>query len=124
MSSPASAVRPELCLLLVATLVGCGNPLVCTGEARPGLVVSVEHAGTGEPVAGALVVASDGAFADSARTREGRGVILALERPGTYEVTAEKEGFFRWTRSGVEVDEGPCHVETVALTARLTPNSN
>lgn len=124
MSAPASAVRSGFCLLLAATLVGCGNPLVCTLEARPGLVVSVEHAGTGEPVAGALVVARDGAFADSARTRERGGVSLALERPGTYEVTAEKEGFFRWIRSGVEVDEGPCHVETVGLTARLVPTSS
>lgn len=58
------------------------------------------------------------------RTRERGNVNLAFERPGTYEVAAEKEGFFRWIRSGVEVDEGPCHVETVGLTARLTPKSN
>lgn len=49
---------------------------------------------------------------------------LALERAGTYDVTAEKEGFSTWSRSDVDVPEGRCGPETVELTARLTPLSS
>lgn len=119
-------------VLLAALVGGCDatGPIVCTDEFVYGLEVEVENSETGEPVAEALVVATDGAFADSARTRlstrsEDEEVALAQlagERPGTCEVTVEKETFLRWTRQDAEVTDGVCHVNTVTLTVRLEPS--
>lgn len=118
-------------ILLVTVLAGClelNGPDACTAEWVPGLEVAVERADTGEPVAGALVVARDAGFADSATTALGPDdsgpaeARLAHERAGEYLVTVEKEGFEPWARTDVQVDETSCHVETVTLTARLEPS--
>lgn len=117
-------------ILFVTVFAGCldlSGPEACTAEWVPGLEVAVERADTGEPVGGALVVARDWTFADSARTELPPGdsgsaeARLAHERAGEYAVTVEKEGFDAWTRTDVQVDENSCHVETVSLTARLEP---
>ena len=105
----------------------------CTTEARPGITVEVRDSISGAPVADVRVIARDGAFADTAEVP----VTFALsttsdeplppinvfhlvhERPSTYLVTAEKEGYQLWSRSGVQVRDGGCHVRTVSLVARL-----
>lgn len=129
--------RPQKTLLLSVTTLflvvfaGCldlSGPDACTAEWVPGLEVTVERVDTGEPVAGALVVAWDGAYADSATTellRDDSGPAearLAHERAAEYDVTVTKQGFEPWTRNDVQVDETSCHVETVSLTARLEPS--
>lgn len=118
------------CLLLVAALAGCDGPtypISCPDRGPgPAIRVIVLHADTNEPIDDALAIAEDGAFVDSARSGvhydgQPRPAALATERPGTYEVTVEKEGFSTWKRSGVEITEGLCGAKPVALIAGLVP---
>lgn len=117
-------------LLLLASLAGLSacstDPIgvICTEEARPGIVVDVRDAGTGEPAAeGAVLTLSDPPFVQVVDQTTVQGLVLfgAVERPGTYDVMIEKAGFETWTREDVEVSLTPdeCHVETVHLEARL-----
>lgn len=119
-------------LLVVAALVaavvvafaGCAGdgPLACTEEARSGLSVTVRDSVSGAPITeGAEVVATDGTYADTARSSLiASGVYaLAVERPGTYQVTVDHPAYRRWLRSGVTVTADECHVQTVSLLARL-----
>ena len=117
-----------LFLVLFAGCLELSGPEVCTAESVPGLDVTVERIDTGEPLADALVVARDGTFADSARTRLPPGdsgsaaARLAFERSGEYDVTVQKDGYEPAVRHDVQVDENECHVETVELTVGLAPN--
>lgn len=85
---------------------GClvdSEPIVCTMEARPAVTVQVTTtSGAGEE--SALVVARDGAYADSAEVYEGGRATLAHERRGTYTVTVEKDGYETWRRENVRFD--------------------
>ena len=127
----AAVTRPVSCLLLVTALAGCetvsGPPEVCLAIAEPAISVTTRSAETGGPIGDVLVVARDGTYADSARTTvvdgAARPVGVANERAGTYDVTAEKEGFATWSRTGVTVEQGDCGPVTVELTARLHPLS-
>lgn len=108
-------------LLLVAALAACDSPSgpVCTLEARAGIAVTVRNAASGDSIQGALAIAQDGAFVDSARSSVAGLAALAWERPGAYDVSVTKEGFSSWSRSSVRVTRGECHVNTVRLTAQL-----
>lgn len=121
----------RLSVALVSTLAapacqGVIDPGVCTGEFVYGLNVQVQDSSTGAWIAsGATLVARDGAFVDSVtapanRPQEDHFPLLAAgERPGTYEVLVRREGYRPWSRSGVQVRRGTCHVERVHLIARL-----
>ena len=95
---------------------------VCKHEVRwPALSVEVTDSITSAPLAsGARVIASDGAFADTA-IGEGSDSArsLALDRAGTYTVTVDREGYAPWSRHGVHVTGDDCHVHTVKIFARL-----
>lgn len=116
-------------ILLALALLSCGisDQEYCTAEAYPAVRVHVENAQSGAPITDALAVARDGSYADSTRSRSLSGAVeralaeLAYGRPGTYDITVEKDGFSPWIRSNIEVDVGECFVNTVELTARLSP---
>lgn len=111
---------------LALAAAGCdGNGVTgvaCTQEARPGLAVTVRDP-AGEAVTGALVVAREGAYADTARwmavVSAGAVYSLAYERAGTYVVRVERAGYQPWEQARVRVTADECHVRTVALTAAL-----
>lgn len=117
-------VRNILIVAGAALSIGCNSltSTVCTDEARAAISVealdSVTNASVG---AGARIIASDGAFADTVITVEnfGGSYGLAHEREGSYTVTVEQEGYAPWSRSDVEVTRDECHVRTVRLTALL-----
>ena len=116
-----------LCLLSAGCAVS-GSPVVCTGQFVYGLGVQVQDSVTGAWIAsGATLTARDGAFVDSASARgsgpewDAQPLAAAGERPGTYDVTVRREGYRLWTRSGVQVEGGTCHVRPVQLVARLQP---
>jgi len=76
-----------------------------------------------------LMERTDGAVRDTMTVAEanGEGETISLQgalgRPGTYEVTITKDGFEPWVRSGIEVTEGKCNVQTEQLTAEMEPTS-
>lgn len=103
---------------------GDRNPVVCTDQSVAGLAVSVQDSASGMLAGrGARIIATDGAFADTARatTAYDGPYALARERSGTYTVTVEQQGYRTWSRSGVSVSRDQCHVRTTAVGARLQP---
>ena len=111
--------------LLVGLTAAAGCNLLtepaCDLRALPAIVVTVRDSVTGTPLAGgARVIARDGAFADTVESGNGADAYHpAHERAGTYEVTVEQPGYRLWSRSGVRVRRGECHVNSVRLTALL-----
>jgi hypothetical protein len=107
-----------------ATACGIGpfDTTSCTTEVRPGIMVDVRDSVTNALVGrGSIIVAREGAVADTATgTSLGTGPYgLALERPGTYTLSVTQTGYQPWSKPGVVVTKGVCHVDGVAVTARL-----
>ena len=128
MPTPSKVPAVWQCPLLLATLLLCAacggstSETLCTLEARAGITVDVRDSVTNAAAGGAArVIARAGAFADTARSAGGSDGLypLVYERPGTYTVTVEEAGYQLWTRTGVTVTKGKCHVNAVSLTARL-----
>jgi hypothetical protein len=112
-------------------VAGCGNfpfgPQACDLEARPALRVNVTDARSGAPDS-ASVTARDADFVETVTLRRyGEATALeaqlAHERAGTYTVTVDAPGYNAYSRSGLRVRGGTCHVRTVELDAALTPSS-
>ena len=119
-----SVVRTAFVLTGVAGLAGCGDILgagECSLEARPAISVDLRDADSNAPITvAARVIARDGAYADTVETQpNGMWIPLAREREGRYTVTVDAVGYSPWSRSGILVIRGECHVRTVKLTARL-----
>jgi hypothetical protein len=94
----------------------------CTREARAGITVDVRDSATNALVGrGSRIIAREGAVADtSSDTAISDGPFsLAFERAGTYTVSVAQTGYQPWTKAGVQVTPGTCHVNAVALSARL-----
>ena len=122
--------RSALGFLAVATACSTDPPMgPCTADVRPGIVVRIRDASTGDPVAGqAIGQVEDRRYVDSLHAYgfEGTPSVMvsragAFERPGTYEVTVFANGYHPWIREDVRVDEtrDGCHVLTVELEADL-----
>lgn len=115
-------------LLLVAFvgMAGCDMllPPNCTGSAISSLSITVLDSISGENLAPeAVVVLRYGTTVDTVRTRLENGAYFGpIERPGTYEITVTHPDYITWHRTGVEVEQGECHVITEELTARLMPD--
>ena len=119
-----NVLRTAVVLIGVAGLAGCGGIVGlgdCTDEARPGIAVDLRDAGSNEPITvAARVIARDGAYAETVEIEtNGSWIPLAHEREGSYTVTVDAVGYRLWSRSGIPVIDGGCHVRTVKLTARL-----
>lgn len=127
--------RSRLAVLVLTLLVplglalfsGCGL-LFETGDCarlgEPAISVEVIDARTRQPVSGAHVVARDGSFTDTTVTDEDGKVGVAGDRPGTYQVTVQREGYVTLTRDGVKAPRGPCGPRTVELTVELVPTDS
>ena len=105
-------------------------PGACTTSVEPGIVVEIRDAQSGAPLAGlARGAARDGAYLDSLKSgafsdpSDPVGSMssrqAAYERPGRYTVEVQRAGYEPWTRTGVRVRRGVCHVETQRLRANL-----
>lgn len=108
---------------------GCGIfGVVCTDEARPGLILTVQDSITGAPVVGeAIATALLSAYADTAHfSGDAASEALLYERPGRYRIDVMADEYQPWTRTSVRIPEteDECHVRTVRLTARLQSEQN
>lgn len=125
-------------LFCAASLAGCDGltDVACTLDVRPALEVTVVDDLSGERLRGMpLVIAIDGAFADTADIEiirryppEALDTLLAPqtfwmapERAGRYTVRVEHSQYEVWEKTGVRVTGSECHVRTVELEARLQP---
>ena len=112
-----------LLLALVVVANGCGR--VCDASQKAGIVVTIVDGATGNPIEGEVtVIATEGSYFETVNPPYfppgARTAALASERSGTYRVEVQAAGYLPWVMSGVRVSRDDCHVETVALTARLT----
>ena len=122
--------------LLVVT--GCQSELLtpgppgrmCTDEARAAVNLRIQDSASGAGIAaGATIVLRDGAFVDSLAISVDRtdlndwplSTMNTYERVGRYDITVRRNGYATWTRTGVVVTAGECHVNAVTVVARLQP---
>ena len=112
-----------VCCLLASACDTAEPDIICTLEARAGIVVEVRDAVTDEGIAGVVGILTDGDFIETMFIPEEDHVIPQLsgayERAGTYEVIVAKAGYTTWRKRNVTVERGECHVMTVRLEARL-----
>jgi hypothetical protein len=114
-----AAVMTSVTLLLAA----CGtDPFLCTDSTEPAITVRALDAANGQNVTdGAQGTVSDDTYVDSLRPAhfdEAQRVLLlraADERPGTYGLFVERDGYQPVSLSGIEVTKGECHVNTVPV---------
>lgn len=110
-------------------IVGCDavapDGILCTAQAVAAVSVDVRDSVSGSPAGrGALIVARDGAYADTVVFTSVDGPYgLAYERAGSYTVTVQQQGYRVWSESGVDVSKDICHVQPVRLKARLQASS-
>lgn len=122
-----SRTRNTAIVAFTALLASCDilTGLDCTMDARAAITVDVLDSITNAPVGeGATITASNGTTVYSAITYDDYPgpYQLANENAGEFTVTVQKPGYARWTRDGVRVTRGECHVRTVHLTALLQPS--
>jgi hypothetical protein len=126
MKNHARLAAALLCLALGAC-ADSALSVVCPGEPRPALLITVLDAKSRASVTlEARGWWSTGTAAwDSMRhvpsPAEGGGVVLAaFGPPGIYDVRVERLGYADWNRSGIVVTEGPCGPSPKDIVADLT----
>jgi hypothetical protein len=116
-------------VLLHAAACQDGLEPACLPVVRPAIEVEVRDALTGEFRAdSARGIAQDGAYADSLWIVRYHGPEIvpsalggAYERPGTYSVRVERNGYRPWDTTRVRVQADRCGAFPVRLVARLSP---
>ncbi len=115
----------------VACMTGCQlfpTDRVCTQEARTSLTVNVIDSQSGARLdSGSTVIVVGGTVHDSVTaTAQGNPFMAtawwdeARVPAGTYSVFVRRAGYADWTRNGVVIKAGECHVTSPAeLTAAL-----
>ena len=106
--------------------VACSSPTVCDLSFEYGMSIYVRDSASGAGLAnGSTVVVRDGSFLDSLAatfTTPSDGPFLSAgERAGTYTVTVLHNGYQTWTKAGVVVTRGACHVNHIDVIVRLQP---
>jgi hypothetical protein len=105
----------------------CNIPTICTASLEFGMSIYVRDSASGAGLAnGSTVIVRDGSLLiDSLETTfpsSSDGPFpSAGERAGTYTVTVLHNGFQTWTKSGVVVTRGTCHVNHIDVIVRLQP---
>ena len=114
---------PTIAALALCTACSDQDLVICTLNFEPAVVVEIHDSITGTPLAQeARGAVREGTFIDSLRPRTSSSLQAAGERPGTYVVTVVHSGYADWLRTGVQVQDGVCHVQTVTLQALLQPS--
>ncbi len=95
-----------------------------------GIALKVQNAVTGAPVTdSASVLVTDGSYVESYGYLGPAGqplsgmISAAGERAGTYSISIRKTGFMPYDTAGVKVTRNSCHVNPVAIIAKLQPQS-
>ena len=122
-------MRKLVGLLLAAGAFGCEEraPIACPAFAVAGLTVAVSNAVTAQPICDATVTAREGDYSEHLSEQPSGSsctFVGALERPGTYVVSASRAGFVPKEMTSVRVfmGGGDCpHVVPTGVKIALTP---
>lgn len=119
----------RLALILMLTALGScyegpGEPIFCTDEARPGIILRIFEVGTMDPVteglAGTLV---DGDYEENLAALGNDNVLFgATEREGVYTATVRADGYEEWQLANIVVTADECHVITREPNVTLVPS--
>ena len=111
-------------LFAAAPLAACDLPVACPTDPKPTMRIEVLDASTGSPLMGSTGTVRDGDYVEEMSTLQGSNYLSAGDvsgRPGTYDVTVQREGYETWSRDDVRVSANQCGTRTVELVARLEP---
>jgi hypothetical protein len=99
------------------------DTIYCTTEARAGLNVQVQLAGSSTfETIGLNVTATEGSYSESLSFYTGSTIFSgAYERQGTYIITVSKEGYHTYTSAPITVTADQCHVISQSLLVVLQP---
>jgi hypothetical protein len=99
------------------------DDIYCTTEARAGLNVQVQLAGSNTfETEGVSVTATEGSYSESLSFYTGSTIFSgAYERQGTYIITVSKPGYVTYTSAPITVTADECHVISQNLLAVLQP---
>ena len=106
---------------------GINDEIICTTEARAGILINVFDQTTGDPLCGV-----DGLIMANEYVEEIQSPVLANcadapfqgahERTGTYQVVVSKVGYQDWQSDAISVEMADeCHVDTQILEVYLNP---
>ena len=91
----------------------------CTLNARYGITLTTLDSLSGQPITTrGVVTAQDAGYTENAVSLPPQ-YFMASERKGTYSISVQVDGFQLWRVTNVLVTADRCHVNTVAVTARL-----
>jgi hypothetical protein len=118
-----------LAVLATPVLPGCGGTNYACGDfVSPygAITVRVYDAKTGQPAAqGATATLNDGKLLETMKPiTDSTGAQVGFtggHGTGAYTVEVDKTGYAVWTRTGVNVTQGPCDLNSIALRADLQP---
>ncbi len=113
--------------LLAGACLDVTNPNPCAPGGIYGLTLAVRDSVTGLPAAAdASGVVRDGSYEEVLSGIFGNILHLvgAVERAGVYDITITKAGYQEWTRAGVSVVAGVCHVTPVVVDVLLQPSGS
>ena len=111
-------------IALFALTSACEQPLrACNYNFVYGRRIAVTDSSTGMNLAGqeTIVEVRDGAYVDTVPQATPTEYQGAGERPGTYSIKVQRQGFGVWQNAGIRVGEDECHVIPVLVNARLQP---
>lgn len=116
-------------LAVLGTALPAGCPIdgvPCTELYAYGLTVRLSDAATGDPISGATLVLTEGAYIEtmqelSAEFNPG-AYVGAGERPGIYTLTVQAEGYQSTVIQDIVIVSDVCHVIGRALDVQLSPN--
>lgn len=109
------------CVAAALALGGCQDALTaCDLSGRAGVIIEVTDAASGTPLGeGLRGTATDGSYSETLIDAE-NGLMGLHERPGSYRITIERDGYLPWDSAGIEVRQsGACHVATTTVAAPL-----
>ncbi len=112
-----------LTIVLTAFLSACNNSgnlgVGCTKVFAAGVLIELVDADTREPITGATLVLTDGAYTDTMVEGHAGTYLGAHEREGTYQLNVVASNYEPHAEGGIIVPKGHCHVDTQNLTVEL-----
>lgn len=128
MRQHSPSVQSRLLIVLCLAASACASQeavTVCEYWVLPAVKVEITDVITGNTLTDRAVgQVREGAYSDSLQScgsspTDSASRCAAWERPGTYEVEVRHPGYEAWAARGVVATKGACHVNTVALKAKL-----
>jgi hypothetical protein len=117
-----NSVLGLLFALLVTPCMSNDDDIVCTEEFVYGVSVTVTDAESNEPVTDATLTLTDGEYTEVMEHFGSGQYGGAGERPGTYTLRVDAEGYESKTTEQLVVTAGICHVNPVVLDISLPPS--